>query len=67
MPHPHRVANALQALANSREPSYSSVPRPDNLGYEIPLASRVDHVIHNHDGTIREKNSYGGDPYPPRG
>lgn len=24
-------------------------------------------VIHNREGKIREKNSYGNDPYPPRG
>jgi len=24
-------------------------------------------VIHKKDGTIREKNSYGNDPYPPKG
>lgn len=24
-------------------------------------------VIHNREGRIREKNSYGNDPYPPKG
>lgn len=24
-------------------------------------------VVHRGDGTIREKNSYGNDPFPPRG
>ena len=24
-------------------------------------------IIHRKDGTIREKNSYGNDPYPPKG
>lgn len=24
-------------------------------------------VIHNREGKIREKNSYGNDPYPPKG
>jgi hypothetical protein len=28
---------------------------------------RTEHVIHNMDGTIAERNSYGGDPYPPPG
>jgi hypothetical protein len=28
---------------------------------------RVDLVVHRSDGTIREKNSYGNDPQPPRG
>jgi Uncharacterized protein conserved in bacteria (DUF2188) len=30
-------------------------------------ASRTEHVIHHVDGTIAERNSYGGDPFPPRG
>lgn len=27
----------------------------------------VEHLIHNKDGTISERNSYGNDPYPPKG
>lgn len=28
---------------------------------------RTEHVIHNLDGTIGSRNSYGGDSFPPRG
>ena len=28
---------------------------------------RTEHLIHNLDGTIASRNSYGRDPYPPRG
>jgi Uncharacterized protein conserved in bacteria (DUF2188) len=28
---------------------------------------RTEHAIHNLDGTIAKRNSYGNDPYPPRG
>ncbi len=28
---------------------------------------KTEHVIHNWNGRIGESNSYGGDPYPPRG
>lgn len=28
---------------------------------------RTEHVIHNMDGTVSERNSYGSDPHPPRG
>jgi hypothetical protein len=31
------------------------------------MARKTEHVIHNEDGTISEKNSYGDDPYPPPG
>jgi hypothetical protein len=30
-------------------------------------AMRTEHLIHNLDGTIGERNSYGNDPFPPRG
>jgi hypothetical protein len=29
--------------------------------------SRVEHLIHGTDGQIRERNSYGNDPNPPKG
>jgi Uncharacterized protein conserved in bacteria (DUF2188) len=36
-------------------------------GREAARARRTEHVIHNVDGTIAERNSYGNDPFPPRG
>jgi Uncharacterized protein conserved in bacteria (DUF2188) len=30
-------------------------------------ASQTEHVVHHVDGTIAERNSYGHDPFPPRG
>jgi hypothetical protein len=36
-------------------------------GRELAKAGRTEHVIHNMDGTIAERNSYGNDPYPPAG
>lgn len=35
-------------------------------GREIALRRKVEHTIHNKDGEIGEKNSYGNDPCPPR-
>jgi hypothetical protein len=34
---------------------------------ETARARRTEHVIHNLDGTIAERNSYGNNPYPPPG
>jgi len=28
---------------------------------------RTEHFIHGRDGRIRERNSYGNDPFPPKG
>lgn len=34
---------------------------------EIAINQKSELVIHNRKGQIREKNSYGNDPFPPRG
>lgn len=34
---------------------------------EIAKNNQSELIIHRKDGTIREKNSYGNDPYPPEG
>ena len=36
-------------------------------GREIAKNAGVEHVIHGADGRIRESNSYGKDPFPPKG
>jgi len=35
-------------------------------GREIARRLKVEHTIHNEDGEIGEKNSYGNDPNPPK-
>jgi hypothetical protein len=36
-------------------------------GRQLAIAARTEHVIHNMDGTISGRNSYGHDAYPPPG
>ena len=36
-------------------------------GRSIAKSLKVEHTIHNLDGQIAEKNSYGKDSFPPRG
>lgn len=36
-------------------------------GKEFAKRQKTELVIHGRDGRIREKNSYGNDPFPPRG
>lgn len=36
-------------------------------GREEAKRRKTEHVIHNLDGTISERNSYGPDSFPPRG
>lgn len=37
------------------------------IGKGIAINQRSELFIHNKHGQIRERNSYGNDPYPPRG
>jgi hypothetical protein len=39
----------------------------EEAGRDRAKRDKTEHVIHHMDGTISERNSYGGDPYPPRG
>lgn len=36
-------------------------------GRRQAIQRETEHVIHNRYGQIRDKNSYGNDPYPPKG
>lgn len=37
------------------------------IAREIAIHQRSELVIHGRDGKIRAKDSFGGDPFPPRG
>lgn len=37
------------------------------IGRELARNQRSELVIHGRDGKIRQKNSYGNDPFPPKG
>ena len=36
-------------------------------GTKISKEMKVEHIIHGKNGKIQERNSYGNDPFPPRG
>lgn len=38
-----------------------------NVAREIAKNQKSELVIHGQDGKIRDKSSYGNDPYPPKG
>lgn len=38
-----------------------------DIGRELARKQHSELVIHGKDGKIRQKNSYGNDPYPPKG
>ncbi len=38
-----------------------------DIARELAKSSESEMFIHRRDGTIRERNTYGSDPYPPKG
>lgn len=38
-----------------------------DAGRRIAIANESEHFIHGRNGQIRERNTYGTDPFPPRG
>lgn len=59
--------------ANRREGSerasgrYPTKDAAERAGRDAARRDGVEHLIHRRDGTIGERNSYGNDPYPPKG
>lgn len=59
--------------ANRREGSdrvsrtFDTKRAAQEAGRETARRENTEHVIHNRDGKISEKNSYGNDPNPPKG
>lgn len=59
---------AVRGAGNERitsiHPTQSDAER---AAREIAINQRSEVVIHRPDGRIRDKNSYGNDPFPPKG
>ena len=47
--------------------SYDTQKKAFNRAREIAINQKSEVLIHGENGKIREKNSYGKDPCPPRG
>lgn len=66
-PHPEggwQVKGAGAERATSRHATQAEAAQ---RAKEIAENKKSERVIHGRNGQIREKNSYGNDPYPPRG
>lgn len=59
---------AVLGEGNSRDTVHTNTQREAiQRAREIAQNQDSEVVIHREDGTIREKNSYGSDPHPPKG
>jgi uncharacterized protein YdaT len=65
---PHGDDWAVIGEGNERHSSIHSTQRDAiNAAREIARNQHSELLIHGEDGRIRQRDSYGGDPYPPRG
>lgn len=65
---PHSEGWAVKGAGNSRATSvHQTQAQAEVAARDIAINQRSEVVIHRPNGEIRDKNSYGGDPYPPKG
>lgn len=59
---------AVLGEGNSKDTSrHQTQKEAIEAGREIAIRQQSELLIHGRDGKIRERNSYGGDPHPPKG
>ena len=51
----------------AKKPPIHTVPAAQAAGRDAAKRDKTEHIIHNKDGEIASRNSYGNDPYPPKG
>lgn len=66
VPHGDAWANR-RAGSNRVSKEFSTKAEAQAAGRNTARREQTEHVIHRKDGTIRERSSFGNDPYPPRG
>lgn len=64
---PHKDGWAVKKEGNERASSVHQTQRDAiDIGREAAQSANSELVIHGRDGRIRDKDSYGNDPCPPR-
>lgn len=65
---PHNGNWAIRRENSTRvTETFSTQREAINVGREIAKNQNCELVIHRSNGQIRDKDSYGNDPYPPKG
>ncbi|KAI9132597.1 DUF2188 domain-containing protein [Acaryochloris sp. CCMEE 5410] len=65
---PHSEGWAVKSEGASRATKVTSTQQEAiNIGREIAQNQASELLIHGKNGQIRERNSYGNDPFPPKG
>jgi len=64
---PHKDGWAVRGKGNSKVTKVTSTQKEAiDVAREIAKNQQSEVVIHKRDGTIRDKDSYGNDPNPPK-
>ena len=64
---PNRDGWAVKGAGNSKATSvHKTQDRAIDAARDIAMKQKSEVVIHRSDGRIRDKDSYGNDPFPPR-
>ncbi|MFV2045520.1 MAG: DUF2188 domain-containing protein [Anaerolineales bacterium] len=59
---------AVRGEGNGKDTSHHPTQKEAmEAAREIAIRQKSELLIHGRDGKIRERNSYGGDPHPPKG
>jgi hypothetical protein len=66
VPHGDGWANRREGASRVSQ-TFDTKREAQQTGRETARREHVEHLIHNKDGQIGERNSYGNDPYPPKG
>ena len=65
---PHNGTWAVRGAGNSRvTQTFRTQEQARIRARKIAITQRAEVVIHRPNGQIRDKDSYGNDPYPPKG
>jgi ketosteroid isomerase-like protein len=52
---------------DGRSSRFSTQHEAMEVGRRLAKANRSEHIVHGRDGRIRQRDSFGRDPFPPRG
>lgn len=65
---PHADGWAVRVEGNTRVSStHDTKAAAEGTGRDRAQRDHVELLVHRRDGVITERNSFGGDPYPPKG
>lgn len=65
---PHEKGWAVKGEGNSRASSVHNTQREAiTAAREAAIRQRSEMLVHGENGRIRERNTYGKDPFPPKG